>query len=140
MRDSRGVETGITHKNVPVYAMVTGKATYKQVYSWSGNKKLLTSYGNCIELKTDDGEWRIVYAHLDRFEDKSLPLIISNSNDTWKKSGGTTKALDTRKVNQGQILGYIGTTGNSGGNHLHIEVYHYGKRVDPTTVVKGLTR
>ena len=140
MRDSRGVETGITHKNVPVYAMVTGKATYKQVYSWSGNKKLLTSYGNCIELKTDDGEWRIIYAHLDRFEDKSLPLIISNSNDTWKKSGGTTKVLDTRKVNQGQVLGYIGTTGNSGGNHLHIEVYHYGKRVDPTTVVKGLTR
>ena len=31
----------------------------------------------------------------------------------------------------GQIIGYVGSTGYSFGNHLHFEVYANGTRTDP---------
>ncbi len=34
-------------------------------------------------------------------------------------------------VEKGQVIGYIGSTGNSTGNHLHFEVYFNEMRVDP---------
>lgn len=34
-------------------------------------------------------------------------------------------------VEQGDVIGYVGSTGFSMGNHLHFEVYYNGVRVDP---------
>ena len=38
-------------------------------------------------------------------------------------------------VEKGQIVGYVGSTGQSTGNHLHFEVYQNGTRVDPLNFV-----
>ncbi len=52
--------------------------------------------GNAIWLVTPSGA-RFYYAHLDAFEGSS------------------------RRVSPGEVVGYVGSTGNAGGNHLHFE-------------------
>jgi murein DD-endopeptidase MepM/ murein hydrolase activator NlpD len=38
------------------------------------------------------------------------------------------------RVKQGQVIGYVGTTGRSTGPHLHYEILIGGKQVNPATV------
>lgn len=134
-------------KSTPVYAITSGTVTYKQAYAIISGKKYLVSYGNYVEFKSDDGVYRVIYAHLNSFNGASqqIPSSMTKqmSSTTARNNGYSTGTLYCGKnihVNAGQILGYIGTTGNSTGNHLHIEVYKNGTRVDPTTVFSGLTR
>lgn len=41
-----------------------------------------------------------------------------------------------QKVNQGDIISAVGSTGNSTGNHLHFEVIQQGEYIDPLTVIE----
>lgn len=125
--------------NTPVYAIADGTVTFKQAYKVdSSGQRRLTSYGNYVEFTSADGTITVKYAHLDRFAgvQQSIP-----SSSTWRVSGSNKPlVLGTRQVKAGDILGYIGSTGNSSGNHLHIEVRVNGVRVDPTTLFPGLVR
>lgn len=133
-------------KSTPVYAIKSGTVTFKQTYAVIGGKKYLISYGNQAEFKSDDGVYRVVLAHLDRFNGVGVnisssmtkQLGISAARNKGYATG--TYSYGSRHVNAGDIIGYIGTTGNSTGVHLHIEVYKNGRRVDPTSVFSGLTR
>ena len=52
-----------------------------------------------------------------------------------KKGSRTVKAGD--KVLKGQVLGYMGATGNVTGAHLHFDVNVGGKYVDPAPYLEG---
>ena len=64
--------------------------------------------GNCIKIK-HNSTYETVYAHLKNFA-KGI------------KEG--------KRVKQGQIIGYVGSTGKSTGPHLHYEVIVNGKKVN----------
>ncbi|WND01389.1 M23 family metallopeptidase [Temperatibacter marinus] len=67
------------------------------------------SYGNYIKIKHKNG-YSTAYAHLHRFA-KGL------------KKG--------KRVKQGDVIGYVGTTGRSTGPHLHYEVLKNNRHVNP---------
>jgi len=64
--------------------------------------------GNCIKIK-HNSTYETVYAHLRNFA-KGIKV--------------------GKKVKQGQIIGYVGSTGMSTGPHLHYEVIVNGKKVN----------
>ena len=64
--------------------------------------------GNCVKIK-HNSTYETIYAHMKNFA-KGI------------KEG--------RKVKQGQIIGYVGSTGMSTGPHLHYEVLVNGKKVN----------
>ena len=124
---NRGVST-----STPVYAVTGGTAYFYQCHT-NGR---LRSYGNYIRFVSADGTLEVRYAHLSRFNGVATPITADSA---YPCSGAASKDLvGTRSVSAGQILGYVGTTGNSTGVHLHLEVYRNGSRVDPTTLFSGL--
>lgn len=40
-------------------------------------------------------------------------------------------------VSQGDVIGYVGSTGNSTGNHLHLELRQNGSRINPALYIPG---
>lgn len=124
---NRGVST-----STPVYAVTGGTACFYQCHT-NGR---LRSYGNYIRFVSADGTLEVRYAHLSRFNGVATPITADSA---YPCSGAASKDLvGTLSVSAGQILGYVGTTGNSTGVHLHLEVYRNGSRVDPTTLFSGL--
>ncbi len=128
---NRGVSSA-----TPVYAVADGTVTYKQAYRIYGGVKKLTSYGNFIEFRSSNGAYTAKYCHLSRFV--GVDQIISSSR-TVRASGRTgVYSIATRSVKKGEVIGYIGQTGNASGVHLHFELRKNGSRIDPTSVISGL--
>ena len=64
--------------------------------------------GNCVKIK-HNSTYETIYAHMKSF---------------------AKGVKEGRKVKQGQIIGYVGSTGLSTGPHLHYEVIVNGKKVN----------
>ena len=87
----------------PIYAAASG---YVQVAGWSSG-----GYGNYVIIyhgKMSDGNtYSTLYGHM--------------------KSVATSAG---KYVKQGELIGYVGSTGNSTGNHLHLEVWKGGSKAN----------
>ena len=64
--------------------------------------------GNCVKIK-HNSTYQTVYAHMSKF------------------GRGIKKGV---RVKQGQVIGYVGSTGMSTGPHLHYEVIENGKKIN----------
>ena len=64
--------------------------------------------GNCVKIK-HNRTYQTVYAHMKNFSSLAIP---------------------GNRVKQGQIIGYVGSTGMSTGPHLHYEVIENGKKIN----------
>ncbi len=115
----------------PIYAVTSGTAYYYQVYKVFDGVKKLTSYGNYVSISS--GSYTTIYAHMSSFNGFSLTIP---SSQTKRESGNTGKiSIGTKCVNEGDVIGYVGTTGNSTGNHLHFELRINGNKVNPADYV-----
>ena len=87
----------------PIYAAASG---YVHVAGWSSG-----GYGNYVIIyhgKMSDGnQYSTLYGHM--------------------RSVATSAG---KYVQQGEIIGYVGSTGNSTGNHLHLEVWKGGSKAN----------
>ena len=85
----------------PVLATATGRA--ERVYTFGDS----SSYGNHIILQHDE-VYQTLYAHL-----------------------SDVAVVPGQIVEEGDTIGYVGSTGRSTNDHLHYEVLENGARVDP---------
>lgn len=73
-----------------------------------------SSYGNYIVISHGNG-YTTLYAHMSK--------RVAQKGDTVKK---------------GDLIGYVGSTGNSNGPHLHFEIWYNGSRTDPLNYFSGV--
>lgn len=72
----------------------------------------VNGYGNFVELGHAN-KYETAYGHMNGFAKEIRPGV---------------------RVRQGQVIGYVGTTGRSTGPHLHYEIHIAGKKVNPLGV------
>lgn len=103
-------ETVQTSGLKPIYAAESGRVD--QLQYWNGKTKTgMQSYGNMVRLNHGHFEGGLLqsrYAHMSR-------ILVKQGQNVYR----------------GQIIGYMGSTGNATGQHLHFEVIWKGKRYNP---------
>ena len=85
--------------------MASGDGVIKKA-GWCGGG------GNCVVIK-HNSTYQTVYAHMSKFGPKIRKGV---------------------RVKQGQIIGYVGSTGKSTGPHLHYEVIVNGRKINSQTL------
>lgn len=106
-RGHTGVDVNINVTGKSVVAVKSGTVvTSKALRNPNGTYR---SYGEYVVINHHDGTMTL-YAHM---------------------LSGSRKVVEGQSVSQGQVIGTVGSTGNSSGTHLHFEVLINGNPVNP---------
>ena len=89
----------------PIYAIQSGVVTTSGYSNYGYVYYIIINHGECVD---NNSSYISLYGHCSS-------LVV--------KEGET--------VEKGQLIAYVGTTGNSTGPHLHLEIRENGQRVDP---------
>ena len=111
MRNHPILGYSVMHKGVD-FGAATGtpiQAAGDGTVAFAGTKG---AYGNYVQVR-HTGQYSTAYAHMSRFASGLKP---------------------GQRVRQGQIIGYVGSTGRSTGPHLHYEVMVNGTQINPLSV------
>ncbi len=101
----------ILHSGVD-YAAPTGSRIYASGDGVVKKAQWAGGYGKYVVIR-HNSEYSTGYAHMSNFARGIKPGV---------------------RVKQGQVIGYVGSTGRSTGPHLHFEIIKNGKKVDPLKV------
>ena len=101
----------ILHSGVD-YAAPMGSRIYASGDGVVQRSQWVGGYGRYVVIK-HNSEYSTGYAHMSGFARGIKPGV---------------------RVKQGQVIGYVGSTGRSTGPHLHFEVIKNGKKVDPLKI------
>ncbi|WP_461789982.1 M23 family metallopeptidase [Pedobacter sp.] len=107
-------ENPFTGENIESHKGLDIKGNYGEIVKTTANGTVKFAsrrggYGNCVIINHGNG-FETYYGHLSK-------IVVREG----------------QKVNAGQIIGNIGSTGRSTGPHLHYEVHRNGKIVNPKT-------
>ena len=103
-RAHRGIDFAAPH-GTPFFAAGDGIVVMMK-RGWNGG------HGNYVRIRHND-TYQTAYAHLSKF---AKNLYIG------------------KKVKQGDIIAYVGSTGLSTGPHLHYEILYKGTQINPNTI------
>lgn len=98
------------HNGIDIARSPAGTPVYAITTGVVGTASWVGGYGNCITINHGGGLMSL-YGHL-----QSIAV----------RSGQT--------VSKGQLIGYMGSTGNSTGPHLHFTVYRNGSTINPQSL------
>ena len=94
------------------YPAPTGSAIYAAGDGVVQVAQYRNGYGNYVRIR-HNSEYSTAYGHMKGYAKGIRPGV---------------------RVKQGQLIGYVGSTGRSTGPHLHYEIIRNGQRVNPLTV------
>lgn len=104
----QGIRLPKRHNGID-YAAPAGTPIYAAADGRIEKLYVSRSYGNYIRI-AHENDFSTAYAHMNAF----------------------AEGLDTGvEVTRGQLIGHVGSTGNSSGPHLHFELIHKGDFIDP---------
>ncbi|MGL5878208.1 MAG: M23 family metallopeptidase [Xenococcaceae cyanobacterium] len=111
---SLGYHKGIdiaANEGTMVYAVAAGRITGAVSGCFVGNFRCGGGYGNCVYI-----------------DHVGLPFTQTRYAHLTRLAQGMKVGVDVKK---GQLIGYVGNTGHSFGNHLHFETRVNGKARNP---------
>lgn len=110
----------------PVYAAADGYISRIFVSPWG--------FGKALYINHSSG-YTTVYGHLDRFRSEIATYAIEQQYSRESFSIDVTVPSGKMPVRKGDVIGYSGNSGSSGGPHLHFEIRDGGNQepLDPVS-------